>query len=79
MVCFILSLNLKKKKEKKGIVNKPKIKKKNEERKHTLGWEEKIVLDHGWEGERREKKERETTMWKKKNEAPICHDSSLLF
>jgi len=26
------------------------------------------MLDHGWEGERREEKERETTMWKKKKE-----------
>jgi len=49
MVCFILSFNLKKKKEKKDIVNKQKKKKKNKERQHTLGWEEKIMLDHEWE------------------------------
>jgi hypothetical protein len=40
------------------------------------------MLDHEWEWERREEKERKTTVWEKKkeeDEAPICHDSSLLF
>jgi hypothetical protein len=28
-------------------------------KQHTLGWEEKIMLDFRWEGEREEKIERE--------------------
>jgi hypothetical protein len=39
-----------------------------------LGWE--------WERERRAEKERETSVWEKKNEeyeASICFDSGLLF
>ena len=53
--------------KKKDIVNKAKKnKKKNEERQHTLGWEEKRILDLKWEWERREEKERETSVLEKK-------------
>jgi hypothetical protein len=48
-----------KEKKKKWHCYKPKkkkIKKKKEERQHTLRWEEKRMLDLGFEGEREEKR-----------------------
>jgi hypothetical protein len=56
----------KEKKKRKEIVNKPK---KNEEKQHTWGWEEKRMLDlDGKEEKRREEKEIEITLWEKKRE-----------
>jgi len=67
----------------KRHVNKPK--KKNEERQHTLGWEEKRMLDLGFEGWREKRRERERNRWvreKKKREEEevlVSHGWGLLF
>ena len=55
MECFISAFNEKK----KTLLINQKIKKKNEERQHILGWEEKTILDVGLEWERKEMKKRE--------------------
>jgi len=64
MVCFISALNKKNKKENKKNTL---LIKKNKEKQHTFGWEEKKMLELGWEGEKEEKiKKKETGVWEKK-------------
>jgi hypothetical protein len=66
MACLVLVGNWKNKKQKhnkwKDIVKKTKKKKKNKkknkERQHTLGWEEKMMLDFGsWIAEIKKRRE----------------------
>jgi len=51
-------------KENKLLINQKK--KKNEERQHTWGWEEKRLLDFSWEEEREEKRTREKRVCERK-------------
>jgi len=77
MVCFISALNKKNKKENKKNTL---LIKKNKEKQHTFGWEEKKMLELGWEGEKEEKiKKKRNRCVREKDEALICHDSGILF
>ena len=70
MVCFISALNKKTKKKTKKNTLFIKKKKKNKEKQHTFGWEEKKMLELGWEGEKEEKIKKEKQVCERKRWRP---------